>query len=86
VRPGGASQAAAQYGVKVSRDAASGEATLRYTDGAGVAHVVYFQDESALVAKLDLLRKKHPHIAGVAVWVMGQEDPSFWTTIDRRLR
>jgi spore germination protein len=86
VLPRGASAAVAQYGVTVGRDAASGEATLRYSDGEGVAHVVYYQDESALAAKLDLLRRKHPRIAGIAIWVMGQEDPAFWTVITRRLR
>ncbi len=86
VLPSGADAAAAQYRVTVGRDAASGEATLRYTDSEGVAHVVYYQDEKAVAAKLDLLRKKHPRIAGIAIWVMGQEDPAFWTAIARGLR
>jgi spore germination protein YaaH len=86
VRSNGASEAAARYGVKVGRDAASGEATLHYTDGEGVAHVVYYQDEKAIAAKLDQLRGKHPRIAGIAVWVMGQEDPAFWTVIAHGLR
>jgi spore germination protein len=81
-----ANAAAARYGVTVSRDAISGEATLRYTDDGGVAHVVYYQDERAIAAKLELLRRKHPRIAGIATWVMGQEDPAFWTTIERKLR
>jgi len=86
VRSAGASEAAARYGVKVGRDAASGEATLRYTDGEGVAHVVYYQDERAIAAKLDQMHRKHPRIAGIAIWVMGQEDPAFWDLIARRLR
>ena len=86
VLPRGAGAAVAQYEVTVGHDPASGEATLRYTDGEGVAHVVYYQDEKAVAAKLDLLRKKHPRIAGIAVWVMGQEDPAFWTVIARGLR
>ena len=86
VRSAGASEAAAQYAVKVGRDAASGEATLRYADGEGVAHVVYYQDEKAIAAKLDQLHRKHPRIAGIAIWVMGQEDPAFWDLIARRLR
>jgi spore germination protein len=86
VLPRGVSAAAARYGVKPGRDAASGEATLRFTDAAGVTHVVYYQDEGAIGAKLDLLRKRHPRIAGVALWVMGQEDPAFWKVVARRLR
>jgi spore germination protein len=86
VLPRGARAAVARYGVKPGRDAASGEATLRYTDREGVAHVVYYQDEAALATKLDLLRTKHPHIAGIAIWVMGQEEPTFWAAIARVLR
>jgi spore germination protein len=81
-----AMSAAAEHGAAVNRDDASGEATLRYTDDDGVAHVLYYQDSTAVAAKLHLLRGKHPRIAGIAAWVMGQEDPGFWTVIERRLR
>lgn len=72
---------AARTHAVIDRDPASGEAVVHYTDAHGGAHVIYFQDETAVSAKLDLLRRRHPHVAGVAMWVMGQEQPSFWRIV-----
>jgi spore germination protein len=63
----------------------SREARFTYRDGRGRRHVVYFQDRTALVAKLAVLTKAHPDIAGVAIWVMGGEDPRFWPLLADRL-
>lgn len=63
---------------------ASGEARFSYRDGRG-RHTVYFQDRAALAAKLDVLTRRHPDLAGIAVWVMGGEDPRFWPEIAARL-
>ena len=52
----------------------------------GVTNVVYFQDEKAVAAKLAAMRAKHPKIAGISVWVMGQEAPGFWPLITQKLR
>ena len=81
-----AATAAARYKATVTRDAASGEAVLRYSDSAGVLHVLYFQDQRAVAAKLALLRRRHPHLGGVAFWVMGQERPGTWQTVEKALR
>jgi spore germination protein YaaH len=81
-----AATAAARYKAPVTRDAASGEAVLRYRDAAGVKHVLYFQDERAVAAKLAFLRRRHPHLGGVAFWVMGQERPGTWQTVEKALR
>jgi spore germination protein len=70
----------------IDRDPASGEAVVQYTDAQGLAHTMYFQDETAVRAKLDLLRRRHPHVAGIAIWVMGQEQPAFWRVIGTGLR
>ena len=72
-------------GATVDRDASSQEATMIFTDG-GETHTVYFQDKSAVAAKLAALRAKHPKIAGAGVWVMGQEASGFWPLITRKLR
>ena len=77
---------AAQYGATVSRDAASGEATMTFTDANGESHTVYFQDEKAVTAKLAALRAGHPKIAGISAWVMGQEASGFWPLITQKLR
>jgi spore germination protein YaaH len=81
-----AATAAARYKATVTRDAASGEAVLRYSDSAGVLHVLYFQDQRAVAAKLAFLRRRHPHLGGVAFWVMGQERPGTWPTVEKALR
>jgi spore germination protein YaaH len=72
----GAMSTAAANGATISRDA-DNEATYTYAD-----HVVYFQDAAAYKSKTDLLRQKHPNIAGFAHWRTGSEDPGFWTVIE----
>lgn len=84
--PRDATAAVARYALAPGHDARSGEATLRYTDERRIDHVAYYQDERAVAAKLRLLRKKHPRVAGISTWVMGQEDPAFWDVIARGLR
>ncbi len=68
------------YGPTIQRDP-SGEATFTYTDQDGTGHVVFFQDRTALQTKLRVLTEKHPLIAGIAIWVMQDEDPAFWDDI-----
>lgn len=71
------------YQPSIVRDP-SGEATFQYeTD---VPHVVFFQDRPAIAAKLEMLRNKHPSVSGIAIWVMGGEDPGFWDEIAQHLR
>jgi len=76
---------AASYHVAVGRDAASQEATLRFADS-GVTHAVYFQDQTAVAAKIAALRAHHPKIAGISTWVMSLEAPGFWPLIASKLR
>jgi len=63
----------------------SGEVGFSFLDRRGRRHVVYYQDRVALAVKLDVLRREHPGIAGIAIWVMGGEDPRFWPLIAARL-
>lgn len=70
----------------VTRHAASREATFQYIDAEGAAHLVYFQDQPALRAKLRMLRNAHPTIAGIAIWRMGGETSRSWNEIVRQLR
>jgi spore germination protein YaaH len=63
---------------------ASGEARFIYRDWRG-RHVVYFQDRTALAAKLRVLTRRDPGAAGVTIWVMGGEDPRFWPFLAGRL-
>jgi spore germination protein YaaH len=73
------------YDAAVSRDPSSQEATMTFTGG-GEPHTVYFQDEKAVGAKLAALRADHPDIAGISIWVMGQEASGFWPLISLKLR
>lgn len=66
---------AQREGATISRDA-SGEATFSY-DG----RTVFFQDAAAYQAKVDLIKSKHPRIAGFAHWRVGAEDPAIWSII-----
>lgn len=75
----------ARFGGRLSRDSGSREAVLRYADTAGAAHVVYFQDRAAVRAKTDWMRDKEPGVAGMAIWVMGGEDPGFWPILAAEL-
>ena len=52
----------------------------------GVTHRVYFQDGTALAAKLAELHARHSRIAGISTWVMGEEAPGFWPLITGGLR
>ena len=76
---------AARYRVAIGRDPGSQEATLRFADK-GVTHKVFFQDQTAIAAKLAELRARHPKIAGISIWVMSQEAAGFWPLIERKLR
>lgn len=75
----------AAFAPTLLRDA-SGEPYFGYADDRGRPRTVYFQDRAALAAKLDMLRTHHPSIGGVAIWVMGGEDPTFWDEIALQLR
>jgi spore germination protein YaaH len=63
------------------RDDASGELILRFTDDYGVAHHAYVPDATAVAKKLAFLRREHPRIGGIAIWVMGQEGKGFWSAV-----
>jgi spore germination protein len=58
----------------------SGEALFRYTVGR-VTHTVYFQDRPAVASVLRFAAAQRPRVAGVAIWVMGGEDPGFWSVV-----
>ena len=64
---------------------ASREGRFLYQDGRG-RHVVYCQSRASLTIKLRVLTRRHPGLAGVAVWVMGGEDPRYWPLLARELR
>ena len=69
---------------RVERSAATvernqpGEARFSYDDG---RRTVYFTDAQALAERLAFIAERHPHIAGIAIWRLGGEDPGNWEVV-----
>jgi spore germination protein YaaH len=68
----------------VERDAQGevAESTFNYRDSEGY-HTVWFSSARSMEAKLDLV--KQYDLAGIAIWRLGGEDPSYWRAIRDRL-
>lgn len=69
-----------RYHAAVKRSS-SGEAFFHYAGAGSVSHTVYFQDRAAVKSKLAFALAQRPAIAGIAIWVMGGEDPGLWPVI-----
>jgi spore germination protein YaaH len=54
--------------------------TFRYTDSAGKAHEVWFEDAGSTAVKLDCVQKYD--LGGVFFWRLGGEDPGTWRLLD----
>lgn len=74
------------YNVQPTRDEASAEMTFSYTTAQGEVFTAYYNDATSISTKLDVLIEKHPHIAGVCIWRLGDEDPAIWAEIQNRLK
>lgn len=48
-------------------------------DNDGLYEYLFIEDAQSLKLKLDLLKKYK--LRGISVWVLGREDPAFWTTL-----
>ena len=68
-----------QQGVPVDHDQTLQGAHFSYTKD-GHVHQAWFEDQSTLDAKLALVAQEH--LAGVAAWRLGYEDPRVWQSID----
>lgn len=60
------------------------KAKCHYTiwDNDGVYEYMYIEDGASLKPKLDLLKKYN--LRGISVWVLGREDPGFWTVLKKQ--
>jgi spore germination protein YaaH len=67
-----------RYDAQVQRDE-SNEAFFTYESGS--QRVVYFNDALATETKVKAIWEKHPNLAGVAIWVLGGEDPQNWEVL-----
>lgn len=60
------------------------ELTLTY-EADGRSHTAFFPDAKAIDAKVRMMLREHPGIGGVYCWMLGQEQPSVWQVLDKRL-
>jgi spore germination protein YaaH len=67
---------AQKNGVDVKWDAASKSPWFEYTDDQDRSHTVWYENARSLKARLDLADRYH--VAGVALWRLGGEDPAIW--------
>lgn len=70
-----ATQVALNNGVTPTRDA-SGEMTYTYN-----GRTVFYSDATSYQLKVNVIKQKHPAIAGFAHWAVGMEDPASWTVL-----
>jgi spore germination protein YaaH len=52
-----------------------------FTYGFENGHTVYFADSLSVETKLKAVFERHPNIAGIAIWRLGEEDPDSWPVI-----
>lgn len=67
---------ASSLGLRPTYNAAESQNTFQYTTG-GVTHVVWYMGNRSAKARIALARDKH--LAGVALWRLGDETSSFWS-------
>lgn len=73
-----------RFNATVKLDESSKSPYFSYTGPDGVSHTVWYENSESLKYKLDLVNKYD--IAGVALWKLGQEDPSYWQVFKDKLR
>ncbi len=69
---------ARQHGLTPVYDRATSQNHFTYTAG-GVSHVVWYMGDRSAAARVALARQYH--LAGVALWRLGDEDPRFWRSL-----
>lgn len=81
IAPQKAAELAAARGLRVQYDETAQAPFFHYTDDAGKTHVVWFENESSMQAKYDLVNEYR--LRGVAYWVLGEPFPQNWTLLRR---
>jgi spore germination protein len=69
---------ARQHNIHPLYDAAISQNHFTYVSG-GVSHVVWYMGDRSASARIALARDHH--LAGVALWRLGDEDPRFWRAL-----
>jgi spore germination protein len=76
-------QLSRQYHAQPRYDASSQSPWFTYTDGSGHKHTVWFENAESAQAKLDIAQGAG--IAGVYLWMYGDEDPGTWSVLHQVL-
>ena len=71
---------AVRYGAEIQYDESSAAPGFTYTDEAGTAHQVWFEDCRSWAARLRLAAEYG--LMGVGVWNLMRENPQGWNTLD----
>ena len=79
-------QRAKLFRAQPTRDPDSQEMTFTYVTAQQETYTAYYQDAASIAAKLDVLLNKHPDIAGICIWRLGDQDPAVWEVIGTRLK
>ena len=70
---------ASSYGATIKWDSIAQAPYFTYSDAAGVAHTVWFENAQSLNYKLDLVNSYN--LSGIAIWRLGLENADYWTSI-----
>jgi spore germination protein len=76
-------QLAEAHGAVVHHDPASQSPWFSYTDSAGRAHQVWFEDPQSSAAKFAVAKEEG--VGGVFLWMYGDEAPGTWSVLHRYL-
>jgi spore germination protein len=76
-------QLAEAHGAVIHYDSASQSPWFSYTDSAGRAHQVWFEDPQSSAAKFAVA--KDEGVGGVFLWMYGDEAPGTWSALHRYL-
>lgn len=57
---------------------------FREPDQPNVEHIVHYDDAASLAQRMQLISRYH--LAGVAFWSLGQEDPDVWSFVKKQIK
>lgn len=78
--PQQAIQLAYEQQVSIEYDTTAQAPFFRYTDEAGLDHIVWFEDARSIQAKFDLIKRLK--LRGIAYWKLGLSFPQNWLLLD----
>ncbi|NPV43870.1 MAG: copper amine oxidase [Firmicutes bacterium] len=77
-------EAIEEYNIEPSWNETAQMPYFSFTDSEGVKHTVWYENESSIWAKLDLVRRKN--LKGIAFWRLGYTTPGVWNVVNQLFR